>query len=78
MSNLETETIEQLEYKLEHKHFQVDSLKHEIDTLQWENQIWDFNVDNRTTRKDPPSSQAVEQVSREVKAYQEKKEIKDR
>ena len=38
------ETIEQLENKLEHKLFQIDSLKHEIDTLQWENQIWDFNI----------------------------------
>ena len=29
-------------------HSIIDSLKHEIDTLQWENQIWDFNVDNNT------------------------------
>ena len=38
------ETIEQLENQLEHKSFQIDSLKHEIDTLQWENQIWDSSI----------------------------------
>jgi len=27
----------------------IDSLHHEIDTLQWENQIWDFNLSNNTT-----------------------------
>jgi hypothetical protein len=27
----------------------IDSLYHEIDTLQWENQIWDFNLSNNTT-----------------------------
>lgn len=26
----------------------IDSLKLEIDTLQWENQIWDFNLSNNT------------------------------
>jgi len=40
------DTIEQLKQELEYKHFQVDSLKFEIDTLQWENQIWDFNLSN--------------------------------
>ena len=29
--------------------FKIDSLIHEIDTLQWENQIWDFNLSNNTT-----------------------------
>ena len=43
------ETIEQLENQLEHKSFQIDSLIHEIDTLQWENQIWDFNLSQNTT-----------------------------
>jgi len=38
------ETIEQLENQLEQKQLQIDSLHHEIDTLTWENQIWDFNV----------------------------------
>jgi len=28
--------------------FKIDSLIHEIDTLQWENQIWDFNLSNNT------------------------------
>ena len=41
-------TIEELEQHLEQKQFQVDSLTHEIDTLQWENQIWDFNLSNNT------------------------------
>ena len=41
-------TIEQLENKIEQNNFQIDSLKHEIDTLQWENQIWDFNLSNNT------------------------------
>ena len=38
------ETIEQLENQLEYKQFQVDSLQLEIDTLEWKNQIWDFNI----------------------------------
>ena len=38
------DTIEMLEYKLEYKQFQIDSLQSEIDTLEWENQIWDFNI----------------------------------
>jgi len=42
------DTIEQLEQHLEQKQFQVDSLIHEIDTLRWENQIWDFNLSNNT------------------------------
>ena len=40
--------IEQLENQLEQKQFQLDSLILEIDTLQWENQIWDFNLSNNT------------------------------
>ena len=43
------ETIEQLEFQLEQNLFQIDSLHHEIDTLQWENQIWDFNISQNTT-----------------------------
>ena len=38
------ETIEQLENQLEQKQFQIDSLHLEIDTLEWKNQIWDFNI----------------------------------
>tara|TARA_R110001606_G_scaffold391772_1_gene560155 strand:+ start:198 stop:731 length:534 start_codon:yes stop_codon:yes gene_type:complete len=42
------EIIEQLENQLKQNLYQIDSLKHEIDTLQWENQIWDFNTENNT------------------------------
>ena len=38
------DTIEMLEYKLEYKQFQIDSLQSEIDTLEWDNQIWYFNI----------------------------------
>jgi len=34
--------IEQLENQIEQNNFQIDSLVSEIDTLQWENQIWDL------------------------------------
>ena len=44
-----SKTIEQLENQLEQKHFQIDSLIHEIDTLTWEIQIWDFNLSYNTT-----------------------------
>ena len=40
------EQFEQLEYKLEH---QIDSLKLEIDTLIWEQEMWYYNIDNNTT-----------------------------
>ena len=43
------EKIEQLEQQLEYKQFQVDSLQLKIDTLEWENQIWDFNLSHNTT-----------------------------
>ena len=36
--------IEELNRQLEHKQYQIDSLRLEIDTLEWENQIWDFNI----------------------------------
>jgi len=41
--------IEQLKNQLEQNNFTIDSLYHEIDTLQWENQIWDFNISQNTT-----------------------------
>jgi len=41
-------TILDLEYQLDQQNNIIDSLKLEIDTLQWENQIWDFNVENNT------------------------------
>ena len=40
------EQFEQLEYKLEH---QIDSLKLEIDTLIWEQEMWYYNINNNTT-----------------------------
>ena len=46
------ETIEQLEKQLIQQDsllLKIDSLIHEIDTLQWENQIWDFNISQNTT-----------------------------
>ena len=42
------ETIEQLEFQLEQNLFQIDSLTHKIDTLMWENEIWDNNIINNT------------------------------
>tara|TARA_R110002051_G_scaffold286581_1_gene349179 strand:+ start:648 stop:1202 length:555 start_codon:yes stop_codon:yes gene_type:complete len=45
--------IEELKHKLEQTtdslNTTIDSLKHVIDTLQWENQIWDFNLSQNTT-----------------------------
>tara|TARA_R110001592_G_scaffold167230_2_gene402659 strand:+ start:469 stop:1011 length:543 start_codon:yes stop_codon:yes gene_type:complete len=46
------DTIEQLEKQLIQQDsllLKIDSLYHEIDTLQWENQIWDFNISQNTT-----------------------------
>ena len=42
------ETIEQLENQLEYKTFQTGSIIHEIDTLIWENEVWDYNITNTT------------------------------
>ena len=42
------ETIEQLQNQLKQNNYRIDSLFHEIDTLQWENQIWDQNIENNT------------------------------
>ena len=41
--------IENLQQELEYKQLQVDSLKSEIDTLHWEFEIWNFNIQNNTT-----------------------------
>jgi len=45
--------IEGLEIELETQtdslNYTIDSLLLEIDTLTWENQIWDFNISNNTT-----------------------------
>ena len=46
------DTIEQLEKQLIQQDsllLKIDSLHKEIDTLQWENQIWDYNIENNTT-----------------------------
>ena len=47
------DSIDQEELKkqntLDSLQFKIDSLIHEIDTLQWENQIWDFNLSQNTT-----------------------------
>mgnify|MGYP003119295329 FL=1 len=39
----------QLKEEIEYKQFQIDSLCNEIDTLQWETEIWDYNVNYNTT-----------------------------
>ena len=36
--------IKYLKHELEYKQFQIDSLQSELDTLEWNNQIWDFNI----------------------------------
>jgi len=42
-------TINKLKDELKQNNNTIDSLHHEIDTLQWENQIWDFNLSQNTT-----------------------------
>ena len=41
--------INKLKYQLEQNNNTIDSLFYEIDTLEWENQIWDFNISQNTT-----------------------------
>jgi hypothetical protein len=41
--------IEELNRQLDHKQFQIDSLILEIDTLEWENEIYDYNIEYGTT-----------------------------
>ena len=45
----ETSKVDQLQYQLDSKDLIIDSLKHEIDTLQWESEIFDYNYSNNTT-----------------------------
>ena len=40
--------IEELNRQLEHKQYQIDSLRLEIDTLEWENEIYDYNIEHDT------------------------------
>jgi len=50
MSTINDEnTIIDLEDQLDQQNNTIDSLIHEIDTLTWENQIWDFNISQNTT-----------------------------
>ena len=41
--------IETLEEQIQSKDIKIDSLSSVIDTLQWENQLWDFNIQFNTT-----------------------------
>ena len=41
--------IETLEEQIQSKDIEIDSLSSVIDTLQWENQLWDFNIQFNTT-----------------------------
>ncbi len=45
----ETSKVNQLQHRLDGKDLIIDSLKHEIDTLQWEYEIYDYNYINNTT-----------------------------
>ena len=42
-------TIKDLEHQLFQQNNNIDSLKHEIDTLIWENEIWDHNIKYKET-----------------------------
>ena len=42
-------TINNLIKQIEKNNYTIDSLKHKIDTLQWQVEIWDHNVVNNTT-----------------------------
>ena len=42
-------TIKDLEYQLFQQNNNIDSLKHEIDTLIWESEIWDHNIKYKET-----------------------------
>ena len=44
----ETSKVNQLQYRLDSKDLIIDSLKHEIDTLQWESEIFDYNYINNS------------------------------
>ena len=45
----QSSSINQLQHQLHEQDALVDSLKHEIDTLILEQQIWDYNITNNTT-----------------------------
>jgi hypothetical protein len=41
--------VESLEQMIKQDSCLIDSLKHQIDTLQWEQEMWDYNIQNNTT-----------------------------
>ena len=43
------DTILDLEHQLDQQNNNIDSLKHKIDTLIWQLEIWDHNITNNTT-----------------------------
>jgi hypothetical protein len=45
----ETSKVNQLQHRLDGKDLIIDSLKHEIDTLQWESEIFDYNYINNSS-----------------------------
>jgi len=45
----ETSKVNQLQHRLDSKDLIIDSLKHEIDTLQWESEIFDYNYINNSS-----------------------------
>jgi len=45
----ETSKVNQLQHQLDGKDLIIDSLKHEIDTLQWESEIFDYNYINNSS-----------------------------
>jgi len=45
----ETSKVNQLQNRLDGKDLTIDSLKHEIDTLRWESEIFDYNYSNNTS-----------------------------
>ena len=45
----ETSKVNSLQYQLDSKNLTIDSLKHEIDTLQWESEIFDYNYINNSS-----------------------------
>ena len=47
--NKASNKVDQLQHELDINNTLIDSLKHEIDTLIWEQEMWDHNIVNNTT-----------------------------
>jgi|TARA_R110000824_G_scaffold399575_1_gene605199 hypothetical protein len=47
--NKSSNTKNQLQQEINIQNQILDSLKHKIDTLMWEKEIWDHNIENNTT-----------------------------